>query len=602
MILIYLIVILLAGAFLAWITGKINHVLPRIISLTVLSVDLIIVLHYLQSATLGKDWLVDVKLEWIPALGISLHLALDGLSLVLLILTFFLGIISVIISWKEIDSKTGFFHFNLLLILAGITGVFLSLDLFLFYFFWELMLVPMYFLIGIWGHENRTAASNKFFLYTQASGLLMFIAIIALYFVHGKATGIYSFDYLQLLGTKMPTSTAMLIMLGFLAAFLVKLPVVPLHNWLPDAHTEAPTAGSLILAALLLKTGAYGLLRFIVPLFPSEAVTFAPVGMLLGVIGILYGAKLAFAQTDLKRLVAYTSVSHMGFVILGVFSFNEIAYQGVVIQMIAHGISTGALFILVGQLYERVHTRDINKMGGLWEKVPVMGAIGLIFSMASLGLPGLGNFIAELLILIGAFKANILMSCLASLGLIAATLYSLRIVQKVFLGNKNTDWKMNDMTLREKVVSASLVIAILWLGLFPKPVLEAAKPALLKTLKNQKEMTFLYSPPTPSLLRKEGAIHRYAEHYKSIQRNRSIFTFHYIVLRTENKTYLKGSDSLIISEPLSRNLPSLRSREGMGVSMYERKEMPDRKDVSKWHPPVRSGGPTYCLWISNYIL
>lgn len=491
MILIYLIVILLVGAFLAWITGKWHHMWPRIISLSVLAIDLIIiVLFYFQTVPSDKEWLVDVKLDWIPALGISLHLALDGLSLVMLFLTFFLGIISVIISWKEIDSKAGFFHFNLLLILAGITGVFLSLDLFLFYFFWELMLVPMYFLIGIWGHENRTAASNKFFLYTQASGLLMFISIIALYFVHGNATGIYSFDYLQLLGTNMPPSTAMLIMFGFLAAFLVKLPVVPLHNWLPDAHTEAPTAGSLILAALLLKTGAYGLLRFIVPLFPTEAVTFAPIGMLLGVIGILYGAKLAFAQTDLKRLVAYTSVSHMGFVILGVFSFNEIAYQGVVIQMIAHGISTGALFILVGQLYERIHTRDINKMGGLWEKVPVMGAIGLIFAMASLGLPGLGNFIAELLILIGAFKANILMSCLASLGLIAATIYSLRIVQKVFLGNKNSDWNMNDLTLREKAVSASLVIVILWLGLFPKPVLEAAKPALLKTLKNQKELSF----------------------------------------------------------------------------------------------------------------
>jgi NADH-quinone oxidoreductase subunit M len=221
--------------------------------------------------------------------------------------------------------------------------------------------------------------------------------------------------------------------------------------------------------------------------------------MLLGVIGILYGAKLAFAQTDLKRLVAYTSVSHMGFVILGVFSFNELAYQGVVIQMIAHGISTGALFILVGQLYERIHTRDINKMGGLWEKAPVMGAIGLIFSMASLGLPGLGNFIAELLILIGAFKANILMSCLASLGLIAATIYSLRIVQKVFLGNKNTDWKMNDLNLREQVVTALLVVAIVWLGLFPQPVLNTAKPALIKTLSKQKEITFRISTPQSRL-------------------------------------------------------------------------------------------------------
>jgi len=492
MILVYLIAVLLTGAFLAWISGKRNPFLPRIISITALSIDLlIIILFVLQQNSFSEKWLLDYKAEWIPAFGISFHLALDGLSLLMLFLTFFLGIISVIISWKEINTKVGFFHFNLLLILTGIVGVFLSLDLFLFYFFWELMLVPMYFLIGIWGHENRTAASYKFFLYTQASGLLMFIAILALYFVHGNSKGIYTFDYIQLLGTEMNPATAMFIMLGFLAAFLVKLPVVPLHNWLPDAHTEAPTAGSLILAALLLKTGAYGLLRFIVPLFPAASLTFAPIGMLLGVIGILYGAKLAFAQTDLKRLVAYTSVSHMGFVILGVFSFNEIAYQGVVIQMIAHGISTGALFILVGQLYERIHTRDLNKMGGLWENVPVMGAIGLVFSMASLGLPGLGNFIAELLILIGAFKTNILMSCLASVGLIAATIYSLRIVQKVFLGKKNTEWKINDLTIREKIVSTSLVIVIVGLGLFPRPVIDVAKPALLKTLEMQQKTSIM---------------------------------------------------------------------------------------------------------------
>jgi NADH-quinone oxidoreductase subunit M len=224
-------------------------------------------------------------------------------------------------------------------------------------------------------------------------------------------------------------------------------------------------------------------------MFPTESVTFAPVGMALGVLGILYGAKLAFAQTDLKRLVAYTSVSHMGFVILGVFSFNELAYQGVVVQMIAHGISTGALFVIVGQLYERIHTRDINKMGGLWDLAPVMGAVGLIFSMASLGLPGLGNFIAELLILLGAFKASVLWSCLASLGLIAATIYSLRIVQKVFVGHKNTDWKMNDLSIREKLVSAALVISIVWLGLYPKPVLDTAKPAIQKTLNKQKEIS-----------------------------------------------------------------------------------------------------------------
>ncbi len=488
MILIYLIIILLTGAVLSIVVGRNNPVWSRVISLAALGADIFLIVPYLfQKVSPDTGWLADIKIVWIQEFGIGFHLALDGLSLVMLLLTFFLGILSVIISWKEINEKVGFFHFNLLLILAGIVGVFLSLDLFLFYFFWELMLVPMYFLIGIWGHENKTAASNKFFLYTQASGLLMFISILALYFVHGHSTGIYTFDYLQLLGTEIPATTSFLIMLGFLAAFLVKLPVVPLHNWLPDAHSEAPTAGSLILAALLLKTGAYGLLRFIVPLFPSVAATFAPFGMLLGVVGILYGAKLAFAQTDLKRLIAYTSVSHMGFVILGVFTFNEIAYQGVVMQMIAHGISTGALFILAGQLHERIHTRDIEKMGGLWTKVPVMGAVGLIFSMASLGLPGLGNFIAELLILTGAFKANILMSCLASLGLIAATLYSLRIVQKVFFGKINNDWKMHDLTLREKVVSGSLVISIVWLGLFPQPVFDTAKPALQKTLKEHTE-------------------------------------------------------------------------------------------------------------------
>ena len=488
MILIYFILILLAGAFLSLILGRRNPVLSRIVSIAALSIDLILAIPYLfQKVLPGDNWLADIKFEWIQEFGISFHFALDGLSLLLLLLTFFLGIASVIISWNEINERVGFFHFNLLLILSGIVGVFLSLDLFLFYFFWELMLVPMYFLIGIWGHEKRTAASNKFFLYTQASGLLMFVSILALYFVHGHYTGIYTFDYLSLLGTEMPTSTAFLLMLGFLAAFLVKLPVVPLHNWLPDAHSEAPTAGSLILAALLLKTGAYGLLRFIVPLFPSEAVIFAPIGMALGVLGILYGAKLAFAQTDLKRLIAYTSVSHMGFVILGVFTFNELAYQGVVMQMIAHGISTGALFIMAGQLHERIHTRDINKMGGLWEKAPVMASVGLIFSMASLGLPGLGNFIAELLILIGAFKTNMLISIFASLGLIAATLYSLRIMQKVFFGNQNGNWIMHDLTIREKFVSASLVIAIVGIGLFPQPVINIAEPALLKTLEKHTE-------------------------------------------------------------------------------------------------------------------
>jgi NADH-quinone oxidoreductase subunit M len=484
MILLSLVLILLVGGILAWISGKWSDLMPRIISLIALSVDLILLIIIYHGQTVGgnNDWWIDYNTDWIPTFGISLHLAIDGLSMLLLLLTMFIGLVSVLISWNEIREKTGFFHFNILWILSGITGVFLSMDLFLFYFFWELMLIPMYFLISIWGHENRIYASYKFFIYTQASGLLMFLSILGLYFIHGRHTGTYTFDYMQLLGTSMAPAVALLLMSGFLAAFLVKLPVVPLHNWLPDAHTEAPTAGSVILAGLLLKTGAYGLIRFVLPLFPGASVSFAPIGMILGVIGILYGAKLAFAQTDLKRLVAYTSVSHMGFVILGIYAFNEIAIQGVIVQMIAHALSTGALFIMVGQLYERIHTRDLTRMGGLWKQIPVMGAMGLVYAMASLGLPGLGNFIAEFLILAGTYQASILMTSLACTGLVAATIYSLRIVQKVFLGKENKEWKIKDLTVREKFISASLVITIIYLGLLPQKVLDTAKPSVLKTL------------------------------------------------------------------------------------------------------------------------
>jgi len=475
-----LIVVLLIAGLLAWISGKWNAWLPRIISLIAIGYNLIqVCVAYTQSVPNGSnDWLIDYKVSWIPHFGINFHLALDGLSMIMVVLTLFIGLIAVLISWKEIQERVGFFHFNILWILAGITGVFLSLDLFLFYFFWELMLVPMYFLIGIYGHENRIYASFKFFIYTQAGGLLMFISILALYFIHGNNTGLYSFDYMDLLGTSMSGTVSFLLMLGFLAAFLIKLPVVPFHNWLPDAHTEAPTAGSVILAGLLLKTGAYGLIRFVIPLFPESSMSFAPFGMILGVIGILYGAKLAFAQTDLKRLVAYTSVSHMGFVMLGIYSFNVIALQGVVIQIIAHAISTGALFIFVGQLQERIHIRDLNKMGGLWTQVPVMGSMGLIFTLASLGLPGFGNFIAEFFILTGTFKVNVLMACLASLGLVASMIYSLRIVQKVFFEKEVTKWKIPDLSIREKLVFASLVISIFYIGLTPQKVIDVAEPAL----------------------------------------------------------------------------------------------------------------------------
>ncbi len=308
------------------------------------------------------------------------------------------------------------------------------MDLFLFYFFWEVMLIPMYFLIGIWGHGRRLYASLKFFLFTQAGGLLMLLSILGLYFVHGAYTGVYTFSYAALLQTPVEQGVARWLMLGFMAAFLVKLPAFPFHTWLPDAHTEAPTAGSVILAGLLLKTGAYGILRFVLPLFPEACHAFAEVFMLMGAIGILYGGQLAYAQTDFKRLVAYTSVSHMGFVLVGAFAFNELAYQGVVMQMITHGISTGALFMIAGVLYERLHTRELEKMGGLWAALPGLGTVTMVFVMASLGLPGLGNFIAEFLILAGSWQASPWITVLAAIGLVVATVYSLRIMQKVFSG------------------------------------------------------------------------------------------------------------------------------------------------------------------------
>jgi len=473
MILLYIILIPVLGALLSWLAAARNTALCRWIALCSLLLDLgIVTAIWLDNGAAESGWLHHLQVPWIPQFGISLHLAMDGLSLVMLALTFFLGALAVLISWREISMKTGFFHFNLLFVITGIAGVFLTMDLFLFYFFWEVMLIPMYFLIGIWGHERREYAAYKFFIFTQAGGLLMLLSILALYFVHAGNTGVYTFNYFELLDTSMERTLAMWLMLGFLVAFLVKLPAVPFHTWLPDAHTEAPTAGSVILAGLLLKTGAYGILRFVLPLFPAASQEFAPWAMLLGVAGILYGGQLAFAQPDLKRLIAYTSVSHMGFVLLGAFAFNELAYQGVVMQMITHGISTGALFMLAGVLYARIHTRELSRMGGLWPVLPATGTVTMIFVMASLGLPGLGNFIAEFLVLLGSWQAHRLLTVLATLGLVVATIYSLRIMQKVFFGPAERQYALPDLGLREWLIMAPLVLVILWLGVYPQPVLQ----------------------------------------------------------------------------------------------------------------------------------
>jgi NADH-quinone oxidoreductase subunit M len=481
MILLWLIIIPLLGGLAAWLLDRKGSDAPQWASLSSLVLDAaLLASEWLQSAPRFNRgaWLMELNIPWIPQLGVSLHLALDGLSLVLVALTLFLGIISVLCSWTEIRERAGFFHLNLLWILAGILGVFLALDLFLFYFFWELMLVPMYFLINIWGHENRVYASLKFFLFTQAGGLLMLLSILALYFVHGDNTGVYTFDYTLLLGTAMSPVAAFWIMSGFLIAFIVKLPVVPFHPWLPDAHTEAPTAGSVILAGLLLKTGAYGLLRFVLPLFPGAAAAVSQTMLVLAVAGIVYGAILAFGQSDLKRLVAYTSVSHMGFVLLGIFAGNRTALSGAVMQMVAHGVSTGALFIIVGMIQERIHTRDMNRMGGFWSSAPRLSGVGLVFALASLGLPGFANFVAEFMVLLGSYRTHSVITMLSASGLVLAAIYSLWIVQRVFHGERKEGASPVDLSARETGMMAAMIIVVLWLGIFPGPMFRTTEPAL----------------------------------------------------------------------------------------------------------------------------
>ena len=485
MTLVLLIIIPLSGGILSWAAGWQGSIWPRWLSLLsmiaefIIAVVLWITLPVATNISDHGSWLVEFRAAWFPQLGISFHLATDGISLMLVVLTALLGIMAILSSWSEVKERAGFFHFNLLFTLAGIIGVFLSIDLFLFYFFWELMLLPMYFLIALWGHERRIYAAIKFFIFTQLGGLFMLMATLGLVFVHSQASENLSFDYMDLLGTSMNPGAAMLLLMGFLAAFLVKLPAIPVHTWLPDAHTEAPTAGSVVLAGLLLKTGAYGLIRFAVPLFPDAASRLAPLGMVLGVIGIIYGAALAFAQTDLKRLIAYTSISHMGFVLLGISAGNEIALQGVMIQIICHGVSTGALFMVAGVLQERIHTRELTRMGGLWSKVPRMGGVGLFFALASLGLPGLGNFIGEFLVLLGTYRASPFAAAFASAGFIMATVYSVWMIWQTFFGEQRETWNISDFSTREMIPMAVLIAVIVWIGIFPQTVIDTARFGLI---------------------------------------------------------------------------------------------------------------------------
>ncbi|NMH63846.1 complex I subunit 4 family protein [Shewanella salipaludis] len=510
MILLWLILLPLMGGALAWYAERFDARLPAWIALvSLLSCLGLLLPEVLADPAAGLRyglWLQDVAWEWIPRFNIQLHLALDNISLLLVLLTLLMGLVALSSAWEEIVEYKGFFYFNFLWSLAGILGVFLAMDMLLFFLFWEVMLVPMYFLIAIWGHENRRYAAIKFFLFTQAGGLLMLLSIIALVLVHYQQTGLLSFDYQRLLAAPITSASARWICLGFILAFLVKLPAFPFHSWLPDAHTQAPTPASVILAAVLLKTGGYGLLRFVLPLFPSASHYFAPLMLTLAVIGIVYGAVMAFSQTDMKRLVAYSSVSHMGFVLLGCFSFNLLALQGVMLQMLAHGVSTSALFVLVGMVQHRLHTRDLNKLGGLWQCLPRLSAMGLFFAIAALGMPGLGNFVAEFLVLLGGFEQHAGFSILAASGLVLGAIYCLRMISQSFWGQlllpraagalastgpdsqtppsgtlaaaAGTSAIPADLNAREAMTLAMMALALLGLGLHPQPLLSELNAVL----------------------------------------------------------------------------------------------------------------------------
>ncbi len=481
-----LIVILLLGGLLAIFSQRLGESLPRWVSLATIILALLYLLNVVSSlapehltiASAGDNWLIHLKLSWIARFGISFELAMDGLSLLLVVLTLLLGLIAVSSSWNEINFKQGLFQANLLWTLAGVTGVFLAMDLFLFFVFWEVMLIPMYLLIAIWGHENKAYAAMKFFIFTQFSGLLMLLSIVVLAWQASLANGSYSFSYFDLLETTLDAKLQFWVMLGFFLAFTVKLPSFPFHTWLPDAHTQAPTAGSVLLAGILLKTGAYGLLRFCIPLFPQASMDFAPIAMTLGAAGVIYGAVLAFAQSDFKRLVAYSSVSHMGFVLLGLYAWNTLALQGAVMQMVAHGVSTAALFMMAGAIQQRLHTRDMYKMGGLWHNAPRMGACALFFAVASLGLPGLGNFVAEFLVLVGLFAVQPWITAVAALGMIGAAIYALWMMQLAFQGKPDVNRQFADFDAREMTTMVLMMLALLWLGLYPQPVLDIAQPVL----------------------------------------------------------------------------------------------------------------------------
>jgi len=482
MTLVLLLLIPFLAGLLAWQGERAGNNVPRYVALAASLAVIALAIETWCTGTFSYDpvspaWQSEFKTGWIERFGISFHLALDGLGLLMVLLTGVLGVIAVLASWNEVQERVGLFHLSLLWILAGVLGIFLAADLFLFFVFWEAMLLPMYFLVALWGRDvpgglTRAQAATKFMIYTQAGGLLMLLAILGLVFMHYDSTADWTFSLDALRGTAMAPEVEMLLMLGFFLAFAVKLPVVPLHGWLADTHAASPTAGSVDITGLLLKTAAFGLLRYALPLFPNASLEFAPVAMTLAVVSIVYGGVLAFAQTHTKRFLAYASVSHMGFILLGIYAGNLLGLQGTVILMIAGALSTGALFVIAGQVFERTGSFDTATLGGLWTRMALIPPFALFFAAATLGLPGLGNFVGEFLVLFGAWKAAPWFTAAATVGLVLAAVYALALTHRIYFGPVQHDSELRGADGRELFALSLLAALLLVLGLYPQPVLD----------------------------------------------------------------------------------------------------------------------------------
>ncbi len=483
----------LVGSAIILVTKRENELLQKGLGLFVSGATFIVslFLYYgFNPAIPGMQYVH--KIPWISSLNISYHVGIDGLSLLMVLLTTFLTPLAILSSWESITKRVKEYMVMMLLLEVGMLGVFSALDTFLFYIFWEAMLIPMYFIIGIWGGGNRIYAAVKFFLYTMFGSLLMLVAILWLgYFASTQPGGEFTTDLLALyqIGPAIPLTIQLWMFAAFTLSFAIKVPLFPFHTWLPDAHVEAPTAGSVILAGVLLKMGTYGLLRFSFPLFPQSAMIFLPYLAVLAVIGIIYGALVSMVQTDMKKLVAYSSVSHLGFVVLGICALTDEGIQGSILQMVNHGLSTGALFLLVGMIYDRRHTRELSQFGGLSKVMPLFATILFIVSLSSIGLPGLNGFIGEFLILLGSFSSTVIskwFAILGATGVIFAAVYLLGMYQRVAFGKITNplNQELPDLSVRELAALVPILLFIVWIGIYPGTFLKTSASAT-KSIRSQ---------------------------------------------------------------------------------------------------------------------